>query len=281
VARKPTVSIVGAGRVGSAIGLALSDAGYAIAAVWSNSRAGRQRAHTLFDAPVLDAAETAHAGDVVFLAVPDDAIAEMAGRIAPGLRPKTIVVHTSGGTPVSALAAAKRAGARVGSLHPLQTVPDARTGAEALKGSAVAVTCEQADSGALMRLARAWGGKPFLLPDDAKVLYHAAAVFASNYVVSAVWAATTLFQRIGVRHATDLLAPLVRASVDNVLERGGQKAITGPVVRGDADAIRRHVRALREADPTGSTITNAYRHLARMTAALAHVDAAPIDRATA
>lgn len=277
----PTISIVGAGRVGSAIALALTEAGYKVAAAWSRSRGGRQRAHALLGVPVLDPAEVAAAGQIVFLTVPDDAIAEMAATIAPGVRPKSLVVHTSGGTSIDALQAVRDAGARTGSLHPLQTIPDAKRGAEALNGSAVAVTSpERAQSAPLMRIARAWGGKPFFLPDDAKLVYHAAAVFASNYVVSSVWAATTLFETVGVRNARDLLAPLVRASVENVLQRGGARAITGPVIRGDVDAVRRHVHALRDADPTGRAIANGYRHLARMTAALANGDVARIEKAT-
>jgi predicted short-subunit dehydrogenase-like oxidoreductase (DUF2520 family) len=267
--------------VGSAIGLALLRAGYTITAAWSSSRQGRQRAHALLNAPVLEPVDTAAAGEIVFVTVPDDAIAEMAAQIAPGVRDKSIVLHTSGGTSVNALVAAREAGARIGSVHPLQTIPDVRTGADALVGSAVAVTCERADNAAVMRLARAWGGKPFILADDAKLLYHAAAVFASNYVVSSVWAATTLFQQIGIRNAGDLLAPLVRASIENVLKQGGARAITGPVVRGDADAVRRHVQALNEADPTGGAVTDGYRYLARMTAALAHGDIKRIERATA
>jgi predicted short-subunit dehydrogenase-like oxidoreductase (DUF2520 family) len=281
VARKPTVSIVGAGRVGGAIGLALRDAGYTITAAWSHSRAGRQRAHALLGAPVLEPAEVAAAAEIVFVTVPDDAIESMAAAIAPGVRAKSLVLHTSGGTSIEALGPARDAGARIGCLHPLQTIPDATSGAAALGGSAVAVTCDRADSSAVMRLARAWGGRPFLLADDAKLLYHAAAVFASNYVVSSVWAATTLLQKAGVRNATDLLAPLVRTTVENVLTRGGAKAITGPVVRGDVDVVRRHVHALRESDPTEGPITDAYRHLARMTIALAHGDIRPIEKATA
>ena len=279
--RLPTVAIVGAGRVGSAIGLALRRSGYPITAAWSRSRAGRQRVQNLLDAPVLEPLDAAAAGEVVFVTVPDDAIVDMAERISAGLRRGALVLHTSGGTSIEALAAARDAGARIGSLHPLQTIPDAERGADALIGSAVAVTADGSHTAAIMRLARAWGGRPFPLADDAKAIYHAAAVFASNYVVSSVWAATTLFRSIGIRNGAELLAPLVQASVSNVLGRGGPKAITGPVVRGDADVVKRHVKALREMDPTGRAVTDAYRYFARMTAALANVDPKAIEKATA
>lgn len=280
MARKPTVSIVGAGRVGGAIGLALVRAGYTISAVWARSRGGRQRAHRLLDVPVLEPADTAAAGDVTFLSVPDDVLLEMAERIAPAIRQGQFVVHTSGGMPVASLAPVKDAGARVGSLHPLQTIPDAESGAEALRGASVAVTCDNHERLALMRLARAWGGRPFVLGEEAKHVYHAAAVFASNYVVSSIWAATTLFQSIGLRNAGDLLAPLVRASTDNVLARGGSKAITGPVARGDADLVKRHLDALRDADPTNGAIGDAYGALARLTASLIGDDVRSFENAT-
>lgn len=281
MAKLPTVSIVGAGRVGGAIGIALARAGYTITAAWSQSRSGRQRAHRLLDVPVLEPAETAAAGDVVFLSVPDDAIPDMAEQLVPGLRKGQFVVHTSGGTSLEALDLLRDAGVRPGCLHPLQTIADAEHGADALQGAAVAVTSDNPERLPLMRLARAWGGRPFALADDAKRIYHAAAVFASNYVVTSIWAATTLFQSIGIRNAGDLLGPLVRNGVENVLARGGAKAITGPVARGDAELVQRHVAALRAADPTDHSITDAYRALACLTASLTGADLERFEKATA
>jgi predicted short-subunit dehydrogenase-like oxidoreductase (DUF2520 family) len=275
------VSIVGAGRVGGAIAIALGKAGYTITAAWSRSRAGRQRAHRLLDVPVLEPAEVAAAGDVVFLSVPDDAISDMCSEIRPGVRKGHLIVHTSGGSSIELLAPLRDEGARIGCLHPLQTIPDAERGVEALRGAPVAVTSNNTERLALTRLARAWGGRPFVLGDEAKRVYHAAAVFASNYIVSSVWAAANLLQSVGIRNAAEVLGPLVRASTDNVLARGGAKAITGPVARGDAELVKRHVAALREADPTDGAITDAYRALAMLTAALAGADVERFDKATA
>jgi predicted short-subunit dehydrogenase-like oxidoreductase (DUF2520 family) len=259
------VSVVGAGRVGSAIGVALSRAGYPITAAWSRSRAGRQRVHRLLDVPVLDPAECVAAADITFVTVPDDAIIDIVELLAPAVRLNSYVIHTSGGTSISSLDAAKRAGAKTGCLHPLQTIPDATRGAEALEGASVAVTTDAENTNALMRIARAWGGKPFLLDDENKRVYHAAAVFASNYAVSTIWAATTLLSRAGIKNAGQLLGPLVRASVDNALNNGGRKAITGPVVRGDTKTVKQHITALKELDPA---IANGYRAFAEMTEAL-------------
>jgi predicted short-subunit dehydrogenase-like oxidoreductase (DUF2520 family) len=177
-------------------------------------------------------------------------------------------VHTSGGVSIEALAPVRKAGGRIGSVHPLQTLPNAQTGAEALRGAAVAVTCSPENRNVLFRLARAWGGRPFLLPDEAKPVYHAAAVFASNYIVTSVWAAMELMRSVGVRDARPALAPLIESTVRNTIERGPNRAITGPVARGDTQAVRRHVQALREADRSSGHLPEAYRAMARLTAHL-------------
>jgi predicted short-subunit dehydrogenase-like oxidoreductase (DUF2520 family) len=267
VARASTVSVVGAGRVGGAIGLALARAGYQVTAAWSLSRGGRSRAHELLDAPILEPEEVARAADIVVVAVPDDAIASVAKQIAPGIRRGKYVFHTSGGTSLEALALVREAGAHVASLHPLMTFPGPDP--DALDGSAVAVTCEPRDRAAFYRVARAWGGRPFLLADDQKAAYHAAAVFASNYIVSSVWAANAIFKTIGVNNAQPLLAPLLRATLDNVIAKGPAKAITGPVARGDVNTVRQHLDTLKETD---EQIANAYRAMARMTASLLQTD---------
>ncbi len=282
MARRPTVSIVGCGRAGGAIGLALSRAGYTVAAAWSRSRAGRQRAQRLLEVPVLaEAADVAAAGDVVFVAVPDDAIAEIAARLKTADLSGRIVVHTSGGVSVGALEAVKESGARIGSMHALQTLPDAVRGADTLQGAAVAVTCDPHDRALLFRLARAWGGRPFPLADKDKTLYHAAAVFASNYVVTSVWSSLRILERLGVPNARQMLAPLTHTSVQNVTSMAPDRAMTGPVVRGDTETVRAHIKALGDADPTGGRITDAYRSLARLTAALARLDLTAFDKATA
>lgn len=279
MARRPTVSIVGCGRAGGSIGLALSRAGYTVSAAWSRTRGGRQRAQRLLDVPVLkEVAEVAGSADVVVIAVPDAAIAEVAAEVAAGVRKGKLAVHTGGGVSVAALDAVREAGARTGSVHPLQTLPDPARGAEALAGAAVAVTSEPRDRALLFRLARAWGGRPFVLSDDKKTFYHAAAVLASNYVVASVWAAIRLLDEIGVPHARQVVAPLARASIDNVTSMPPAKAITGPVARGDAQTVRRHLEALRIDDPTEGKIAEAYRSLARLTAELTGSD---LGKATA
>jgi predicted short-subunit dehydrogenase-like oxidoreductase (DUF2520 family) len=228
-----------------------------------------------------EAAEVAAAGDVVFVTVPDGAITEVAAELASADLSGRVVLHAAGGVSVAALEAVRKTGARYGSMHPLQTLPDAAKGADALDGAAVAVTCDPRDRALLFRLARAWGGRPFPLADKDKTMYHAAAVFASNYLVSSVWASLRLFERLGIPNARQLLAPLAISSVQNVTSMPPERAITGPVVRGDADTVSQHFHALSHADPTGGRITDAYRSLAYLTAALARIDLTAFEKATA
>jgi predicted short-subunit dehydrogenase-like oxidoreductase (DUF2520 family) len=254
--KRPSLAIIGCGRAGGSIAIALERAGYTLAGVWSRSPAGRRRASRLLRAPVVSSIERAtRSADIAIVAVPDDAIAA----VADSLGAVPIAVHTSGATSVRTL---RRPGRRAGSIHPLQSLPDARRGADALRGAAVAVTCEPADRVALFRIAAAWGGRPFALADEHKARYHAAAVFASNYIVTSVWAASEILAGSGIDPA--VLHPLVRSTVANVIEMGPARAITGPAARGDAGTLRRHMRALGE-----GPVREAYRAMARLTTALA------------
>ncbi len=282
MARRPTVAIVGCGRAGGSIGLALARNGYEITAAWCKTRGGRQRTQRLLEVPVLPGiADVAAAADVIFVTVPDDAIGDVAVEVAAGIRAGKVAVHTSGRASVDALSAVEKADARAASLHPLQTLPDPTHGAEALDGAGVAVTCDPRDRPLLVRLARAWGGRPFNLSDEDKTLYHAAAVFASNYVATSVWSAFRLFERLGIPNARQLLAPLTESAVKNITTMQPERAMTGPVARGDLDTVRAHIQALAHADPTGGRITDSYRSLARLTAALSRADLAEVEKATA
>ncbi len=277
MAKHPTVAIVGCGRAGGSIGLALEREGHRVGAVWSRSRAGRQRAARLLEAPTLGrVADVVDTGDLVIVAVPDEAIEQTATEVAEAVRPGQVVVHTSGVTSVEALAPVRDAGARIGSMHPLQTLPDPRRGADALREAAVAVTCDERDRRMLHRLVSAWGGRPFPLRDDARVLYHAAAVLASNYVTALLGAADELMDAAGVPNGRALLAPLVRTAVDNTVAKGAERSITGPVVRGDLEAVRRHLVALRE---RGEILADAYGSLSLLTAQVARTDVDMVRRA--
>ena len=183
---------------------------------------------------------------IVFLAVPDGAVAETAARLARLDAPAGVsFVHCSGALGLDALAALRGRHA-VGSFHPLQSFPAPRP-ASAFRGATFAV---DASTPALRRrleaLARGLGGRPRRVDDESRALYHAAAVYASNYVVAVVESAVEILEAAGWsrRDATAALVPLVEGAVASIRERGTVRALTGPVRRGDAETVRRHLEAL-------------------------------------
>jgi predicted short-subunit dehydrogenase-like oxidoreductase (DUF2520 family) len=183
-------------------------------------------------------------GAAVLLCVPDDAITEAAARVAEE-RP-ALVGHVSGASTLDALAAAADQGAATFSLHPLQTFPDGETTVE---GTPAAIAGSGRDSleyaGAL---ARAFGMRPFEVPEESRAAYHAAAVMASNLLVALEESAAEVLERIGVEDARELLAPIVLRTAANWAE-GGPAALTGPIARGDRATLQGHRVALAERAP--------------------------------
>jgi predicted short-subunit dehydrogenase-like oxidoreductase (DUF2520 family) len=187
---------------------------------------------------------------MVFLAVPDDALSTVAGRLAEagGRIPATVAfVHLSGGRQLNALDPL-RAKHPVGSFHPLQSFPEPRPPAS-LRGVVVAV---DASTTALLRrlatLARALGARPKRVTDSERALYHAAAVFASSYVDVLLGTAVQLLQLAGwgEKEATSGLLPLTEGVLPIVRKRGLVRALTGPIRRGDVNTVERHLAALNK-----------------------------------
>jgi predicted short-subunit dehydrogenase-like oxidoreductase (DUF2520 family) len=266
------VAVVGAGRVGTALAVLLGKAGHRVVAASgreaSRARVDRYLPGTLFHRP----ADAARLGEVVLLAVPDDVVAEICGRIASGdgFREGQWVAHLSGSVPLLALGPARAAGATVLSLHPMQTVPDVDSGIEDLPGVAVSVTAwDEAGYAGGESLARDIGSRPFRLDEERKPLYHAAAVFCSNYLVAVEGIAEKLFRRAGAKDPVPLFAPLAEAALENALRLGPAAALTGPVARGDTGTVRRNLEALDRHAPEA---VGAYVALARAAAELAASD---------
>ncbi len=246
------VAVIGAGRVGTAIAVRLRDAGYALVGVSGREGTAERAARYLPGVPLLDAAIAARAAEVVLLGVPDDLIEQTADALAEhgAVGASQWVAHLSGATSLGVLSAARSAGAEVMSVHPLQTFPDVEGAIARISGSGIAVTAVSEAGYALgERLATDIGGRPFRLADEAKPLYHAAAVFASNYLVAVTALGDDLLRRAGVSDPGELLAPLQRATLDNVAAMGPAAALTGPAVRGDAGTVARNLEALSEHAP--------------------------------
>jgi predicted short-subunit dehydrogenase-like oxidoreductase (DUF2520 family) len=170
--------------------------------------------------------------------------------IAAALGAGTWVVHLSGALGLGVLDPVRAAGARRLAVHPLQTFPDVDAALSALPGSIVAVTADDEEGFRIgSSIAGDLGGSAFRLSDELRPLYHAAAVFASNDVVAVSGIAAALFAIAGVPDPVRAMAPLQRATIDNVVRLGPEAALTGPAVRGDAGTIRRNLEALRSHAP--------------------------------
>jgi predicted short-subunit dehydrogenase-like oxidoreductase (DUF2520 family) len=255
------VAIVGAGRVGTAVGVLLLAAGHTVTAVSGRDATRIRAAEFLPGVPVVDPALAVTGATVVVVAVPDDELPSVTAEIAPRCRRGTWVAHCSGALGLDVLEAARAAGARRLAVHPLQTFPDVRRAIEELPGCAAAVTADDEEGYAVGEaIARDLGARPFRLADDARPLYHAAAVLASNDLVALSGLAARAFEVAGVPDPAAAMLPLQRATVDNVGRLGPAAALTGPIVRGDTGTVDRNLAALSALLPEA---VNAYVVLAR------------------
>ena len=261
--------MVGAGRVGTSLGVLLERGGYHVVAA-SGRRSSFERVQRYLPfAAFVQPAEAAAKAEVVILSVPDDLIAQGCEAMATegAFRKGQVVLHTSGFVGLSALSPAEEAGAEILSLHPLQTFPEVSDGIERIPGSPVAVTAHTEEAyEAGERLATTVGALPFRLSEEAKPLYHAAAVFCSNYLVVVEGIAEELFRMAGMEDPMMVMGPLTRAAFEAAMERGPAAALTGPASRGDAETVTRSIEALETKAPG---VARAYAALALEAARLA------------
>jgi predicted short-subunit dehydrogenase-like oxidoreductase (DUF2520 family) len=254
------IVIIGTGRMGLALGAALRASGIVERLIF-HGRAHEPPPHPVFDAgPAGEEPAEYRVGGVplpaattvLLLAVPDDALAEVVwGTARLGSAPAgCVALHLSGSLSTDVLAPLHEAGYAVGSLHPLQTAADPRSGAARLSGSWFAVAGEPAAMRRAMTLVDALGGTALVVPPALRPVYHAAAVFASNYLVVLAAVAARVMAHTGVGEADGLaaLVPLMRGTLDNIERLGPADALTGPIARGDADTVRLHLRRLSPAD---------------------------------
>jgi predicted short-subunit dehydrogenase-like oxidoreductase (DUF2520 family) len=236
------LALIGPGRAGTTLAAALVARGWRVVAVAGRATdaPSTRAAAARFDAPAVDVAEAGRAADLVIVATPDALIAETAGALAPGVRGGALVLHLSGACTLGELDKLRlaRPDVAVGSLHPLQSFPSAEVGVARIPGSWCAV--DGPDD--VAALAVSLGMRPFRIADDDRVRYHAAATIASNHLVALLGQSDRIARAAGV--PPEALLPLVRATLENVEALGAADALTGPVARGDADTIARHLDAL-------------------------------------
>jgi predicted short-subunit dehydrogenase-like oxidoreductase (DUF2520 family) len=259
------VGVVGAGRVGTALAVALGRAGHEIVAASAVSDASMNRAaRNLPGAAIRQPPEVVAAADLVLLAVPDDVLPGLvAGLAATGAAFEgRLVAHVSGRHGLAVLDPAVRAGALPLALHPVMTFTGRPDDIDKLAGISFGVTAPDALRPVAEAPHHQKRGEPVFIADEQRDLYHAALASAANHLVTLVVQAADLLRDAGVAQPERMLGPLLSAALDNAL-RLGDAALTGPVARGDADTVASHVAALRADAPDALP---AYLALARLTA---------------
>lgn len=260
-----TVGVVGAGRVGAVLGAALARAGHRVTAASGVSDASRERAARLLPGVPLRAADDVARGCcLLLLAVPDDALPDLVAGLAEtgALRPGQLVAHTSGRHGLGVLDPATRLGALPLALHPVLPFSGGDVDLVRLSGASFGVTSPQVLRAVGEVLVLEMGGEPVWVEDALRPLWHAALAHGANHLVTLVASAADLLRAAGAADPGAVLGPLLGAALDGAL-RSGDAALTGPVSRGDAGAVRAHLAVLPD------DVRPAYSALARLTAARA------------
>jgi predicted short-subunit dehydrogenase-like oxidoreductase (DUF2520 family) len=282
--RSFTIGIIGTGRVGTILGSALHRAGHRVVATSGSSSGGSpasraRRRRLLPGVPVRDLDQVTPGVDLVLLSVPDDVLAGLVAELvqAGAIRAGQVVLHTSGAYGIGVLAPAAAVGAHVLAVHPAMTFTGERTDLARLSGISYGVTAAPALRPLATRLVADLGGSPEWVDEADRPLYHAALAHGANHLVTLVNESMDLLRASGVHHPDRVLGPLLRAALENAL-RYGDAALTGPVSRGDAGTVARHLDVLRRHAPDSMAT---YLALARRTAdrAIATGQLRPTDAA--
>jgi predicted short-subunit dehydrogenase-like oxidoreductase (DUF2520 family) len=258
VAMKPhsqPIAIVGPGRLGQALGKLLDQEGFNVAFVAARRLAAAGRAVRFIGsgrAIGLSARELTEAS-VILLTTADAALTPVARHLAALSKDWSgrVVLHTSGSVPASVLSPLKRRGAAIGCLHPFQTIPNPGTGVRNLRGGYWGIEGDPAACLVARRWVKALDGVVFTIRPENKILYHAAAFIVSPTVVTLMDQSVQFLKRSGVpdKIARPMLGRFVTETVNNFVKLGARPALTGPVVRGDWQVVRRHLAALRRDFP--------------------------------
>jgi predicted short-subunit dehydrogenase-like oxidoreductase (DUF2520 family) len=282
-ARELAIGIVGAGRVGAALGTAFAKVGHKITGASGRSDATAGRITRLLPGtPLRQAEDVVRHADLVILAVPDDALGPLVADLGESgaFRPGVIVAHTSGAQGIGILHPAVARGALPLALHPAMTFTGFPEDAERLaSGISFGITAPEELRVTVQTLVNELGGTAEWIPEERRALYHLGLAHGANHLVTLVNEAIDRLRDAGVAQPERVLSPLLHAALDNTLAHG-DGALTGPVSRGDAGTIAKHLETLQMTAPDSAP---SYVALARRTAdraiaagRLSPSDAAPL-----
>ena len=264
-----TFAIIGLGKVGSSIGYLLKQAGYNIVAVVDQSEETlRKNIVYTGGKPFSNPSEIDVDAACFIITTGDDQIQKACEELSPHLKADSVVIHMSGAGGLDLLQPARRAGAKTGSIHPLQTFSDIETAIGSLAGTVYGITVDPDLENWANRLVRAIGGVPFFVDNRDRALYHAAACIVSNYFVSLMYMAEEIYRILGLdaKEARRAFWPLLMGTLHNIEQKGSVPSLTGPIARGDLGTLEKHLEAIRAQMPS---LLSVYGELGKITADVA------------
>ena len=248
------IAIIGAGKVGVAVGCMLQKKGFNIVAIAGRSKDSLCQAQNYISGHTTqDIVEASRLANVIFITTNDDQIERVCKNIAHagGIDPGDMVFHFSGALSTNILEAAKNQGAMVGAIHPLQSFASIEGAITQLPGSFFGITASGDTFALASEVAEELGGRVISIKDEDKALYHTAACVASNYFVGLVHFAQGIYQDLGIsrEQALEALLPLIKGTLSNIGATGAAPALTGPIDRGDISTIKKHLAAFKDKAP--------------------------------
>jgi predicted short-subunit dehydrogenase-like oxidoreductase (DUF2520 family) len=278
-AHMPRIGFIGAGAVATTLAQGFNACGYAVVGMASrNPHSARTLAMRIPGCQAYDDPQAlVDAADLVFLTVPDDAIASTAAAI--NWRPGIAAVHCSGAADLDLLGPARKMGGQIGGFHPLQMFADTDAALASLPGTTFTLVGDASLVEQLEMMARALGGRTLRLAAGKRALYHASAAFVGPFVIALLREASQLWRQFGMAEEESLAAlmPLLRGTLAGIEGAGLAAGMGGPISRGDTGTIRKHLAALEEAGPDVAAL---YRTLSLRTIPLA-LERGTIDEARA
>lgn len=253
VNKSKKIIIIGAGRVGTALAVALKNSGYKIHTVVSRRFDSAKKLAKRVDCKnyTEDPVMACKNGEILFITTPDDVIEKVCKKISSYLKPNALVIHTSGALSSGILKSAKKRGASVLSMHPCQSFGDTESAFKTIPGS---YFCLEGDKEAIevgKRIVLDIGCHPFVISSDEKPLYHIACCILSNYLFTTANAGIKILESLNIKHeeALKISIPLIKGTVHNIEKIGIPDGLTGPIERGDIETIRRHIQVLKKTMP--------------------------------
>ncbi len=272
------IGLIGAGSVGTAVATLLARSGHVVTGVASRSRGSAERASQRLAAPIVAPADLN--ADVFLIGTGLDSVPAVTEELSSGPLEGKVICHFAGAAGIEPLASATERGAAACAIHPVQACPDVDTGIARLPGSAWGLTCsEGATRWAERMVTEDLSGRRVIVPEPQRAAWHAASVITSNGIAGLLATGEALLTELGIEDPELVLGPLARGTVQNAIEGGGgARTLTGPVVRGEVDTIRRHLAALHDA---GREYSDAYRFISRYLILTAARHADRLDEAQA